>query len=127
LVSHIKEEHRLKVFENRVLRIIFGPKRDDVTGEWTKLDNEEIHNFYSSQNIIRRIKSRRMRSAGHVARMGEDRKWYKVLVEKLEEMRPLGKPRLRWEDGIRMALRETGWGVWSGFSWLRIGTGGGLL
>jgi hypothetical protein len=70
----LREEHRLKVFENRVLRRIFGPKRDEVTGEWTKLHNEELHNLYSSPDIIRQIKSRRMRWAGHVARMGEERK-----------------------------------------------------
>jgi hypothetical protein len=94
------------VFENRVLRRIFGPKRDDVTGEWGKLHNEELHNLYSSPDI-RQIKSRRMRWAGHVARMGEERKLYKVLVGKPERKRPLGRPRRRGEDGIRMDLRET--------------------
>jgi hypothetical protein len=89
----LREEHRLRVFENRVLRRIFGPKRDDVTGEWRKLHNEELHNLYSSPDIIRQIKSRRMRWAGHVARMGEERKVYKVLVGKPEGKRPLGRPR----------------------------------
>jgi hypothetical protein len=98
------------VFENRVLRRIFGPKRDEATGEWKKLHNEELHNLYSSPDIIRQVKSRRMRWAGHVVRMGEERKVYKVLVGKPEGKRPLGRPRRRWEDGIRMDLRETGWG-----------------
>jgi hypothetical protein len=115
------------VFEIRVLRRIFGPKRDEVTGEWTKLHNEELHNMYSSPNIIRQVKSRRMRWAGHMARMGEERKLYKVLMGKLKGKRPLGRPRRRWEDGIRMDLREIGLGVWIGFDWLRMGTGGGLL
>jgi len=84
------------VFENRVLRRIFGPKRDEVTGEWRKLHNEELHNLYSSPDIIRQVKSRRMRWAGHVARMGEERKVYKVLVGKSEGKRPLGRPRRRW-------------------------------
>jgi hypothetical protein len=99
------------VFENRVLRRIFGPKRDEVTGEWTKLHNEELHNLYSSPDIIRQIKSRRMRWAGHVGRMGEERKKvYKVLVGKPEGKRPLGRPRRRWEDGVRMDRREIGLG-----------------
>jgi hypothetical protein len=117
----------LRVFENRVLRRIFGSKRDEVTGEWRKLHIEELHNLYSSPDIIRQVKSRRMRWEGHVARMGEDRKVYKVLVGKPEGKRPLGRPRRRWEDGIRMDLREIGLGVWIGFDWHRIGTGGGVL
>jgi hypothetical protein len=123
-----REEHRLRVFENRVLRGIFGPKGDEVTGEWRKLQNGELHNLYSSPDIIRQIKSRRMRWAGHVARMGEGRNVYRVLVGKPEGNRPLERPRRRWEDGIKMDLSEIGWGgVWSGFSWLRIWTVGGLL
>jgi hypothetical protein len=114
----LREEHRLWVFENRVLRRIFGPKRDEVTGKWRKLHREELHNLYISPNIIRQIKSRRMRWAGHVAHMGEERKVYMVSVGK----RPLGWPRHSWEDGISMDL-----GVWSGLNWFRIGTGGGLL
>jgi hypothetical protein len=99
------------VFDNSVLRRIFGPKRDEVMGEWRKLHNEELHNLYSSPVIIRQVKSRRMRWAGHVARMGEERKVYKVLVGKPEGKRPLGRPRCRWEDGIRMDLRERlAWG-----------------
>jgi hypothetical protein len=98
------------VFENRVLRRIFGPKRDEVTGEWRKLHNEELHTLYPSPNIFREIKSRRIRWVGHVAHMGEERKLYKVLVGKPEGKRPLGRPRRRWEDGIRIDLRETGLG-----------------
>jgi hypothetical protein len=81
------------VFENRVLRRIFGPKRDDVTGDWSKLHNEELHNLYSSPNIIRMVKSRRMRWAGHVAPMGKKRNAYRILVGKPEGNRPLGRPR----------------------------------
>jgi hypothetical protein len=105
------------VFENRVLRRIFGPKRDGVTGEWRKLHNEELHNLYSSPDIIRQVKSKRMRWVGHVARMGEERKVYKVLVGKPEGKRPLGRPRCRWEDGIRMDLREIGL---AGVDWIRL-------
>jgi hypothetical protein len=105
------------VFENRVLRRIFGPKRDEVTGEWRKLHIEELHNLYSSTDIIRQVKSRRMRWAGHVARMGEERKVYKILVGKPEGKRPLGRPRSRWEDGIRMDLREIGLGC---VDWIRL-------
>jgi hypothetical protein len=94
------------VFQNRVLRRIFGPKRDEVTGEWRKLHNEELNNLYSSPNIVWVIKSRRMRWAEHVACMGEGRGVYRVLVEKPEGRRPLGRPRHRWEDNIRMDLRE---------------------
>jgi hypothetical protein len=105
------------VFENRVLRRIFGPKRDEVTGEWRKLHNEELHNLYSSPEIIRQVKSGRMRWAGRVARMGEERKVYKVLVGKTEGKRPLGRPRRRWEEGIRMDLEEIGLG---GVDWIRL-------
>jgi hypothetical protein len=103
----LREEHRLRVFENRVLRRIFGSKRDDVTGEWRRLHNEELQNLYSSPDIIRQVKSRRMRWAGHVARLEEERKMYKVWVGKPEGKRPLERPRRRWEDWIRMDLRET--------------------
>jgi hypothetical protein len=104
----LSEEHRLRVFENRVLRRIFVPNRDEVTGEWRKLHSEELRNLYSYPDIIRQVKSRRMRWAGHVARLGEERKVYKVLVGKPEGKIPLGRPRRRWEDGIRMDLRENG-------------------
>jgi hypothetical protein len=99
-----------KVFENRVLRRIFGPKRDEVTGEWRKLHNEELHILYSSSDIIRQIKSRIMTWATHVARMVEERNMYRVLMGKPEGKRSLGRPRLRWEDGIRVDLRAIDWG-----------------
>jgi hypothetical protein len=105
----LREEHRLRVFENRVLRGIFGPKMDEVMREWMKLHNGELHNLYSSQDIIRQIKSRRMWWVGHVARMGEGRNVYRVLVGKPEGKRPTERPRRRWEDGIKMDLREAGW------------------
>jgi hypothetical protein len=88
-----------------VLRRIFGPKRDEVTGEWRKMHNWELHNLYSSPDIIRQVKSRRMRWAGHVAHMGEGRNVYRVLMGKPKGKRPLEKPRHRWEDGIKMDLR----------------------
>jgi hypothetical protein len=111
----------------RVLRRIFGPKWDEETGEWRRLHNKKLFALYSSPNIIRVIKSRRLRWAGHVARMGERRGAYRALVRKPEGRRPLGRPRLRWEDNIKMDLRELGWGAQTGLIWLRIGTGGGLL
>jgi hypothetical protein len=98
------------VFENRVLRRIFGPKRDEATGEWGKLHYEELHDLYSSPSIIRIIKARRMRWAGHVARMGEKKNAYRLLVGKPEGRRPLGRPRYRWVDNIRIDLVEVGWG-----------------
>jgi hypothetical protein len=91
----LREEHRLRVFENRVLRRIFGPKRE-VHGSWRKLHNDELHSLYSSPNIVRVIKSRWMRWAGHVARMGEGRGVYRVLIGRPEGKRPLGRPRCRW-------------------------------
>ena len=100
----LREERRLRVFENRVLRRIFGPKRDEVTGEWRKVHNEELNDLYCSPNIVWVIKSRRMRWVGHVARMGERRGVYWVLVEKPEGKRPLGRPRRIWKDNIIMEL-----------------------
>jgi hypothetical protein len=109
------EEHRLRVFENRVLRI-FGPKREEG-GSWRKLHNDELHDLYSSSNIVRVIKSRRMIGAGHVACMGEGRGAYRFLVGRLEGKRPLGRRRRRWEDNIKMDLRETGI---DGANWIRL-------
>jgi hypothetical protein len=94
--------------ENRVLRRVFGPKADEVTGEWRKLHNEELNDLYSLPNIVRVVKSRRMRWAGHVARMGEERGVHCVLVGKPEGKRPLGRPRRRLEDNIKMDLQEVG-------------------
>ena len=104
------------MFENMVLRRIFGPRREEVTGEWRRLHNEEINDLYSSPNIVRVIKLRRMRWAGHVARMGEER--YRVLVGKPEGRRPLWRPRRRWVDNIRMALQEVecGYMDWIGLA-----------
>ena len=106
--------------ENGVLRRILGPKRDEVTGEWRKLHNEELNDLYCSPNIVQVIKSRRMRWAGHVARMAEGRGVYRVLVGKPEGKRPLGRPRRRWEDNIEMDLQE----VWMwGYGLDRAGPG----
>ena len=114
----LREQRKLRVFENMVLRRIFGPRRDEVTGEWRRLHNEELNGLYSSPNIVWVIKSRRMRWAGHVARMVEEREVYRVLVGKLDG--PLGRPRRRWVDNIRMDLQEVGWrGAWTGLIWLR--------
>ena len=106
----LREERRLRVFENRVLRRLFGPRKDDVTGERRKLHNEDLNDLYCSTNIIRVIKSRRMRWAEHVARMGDRRGVYRFLVGKHEGKRPLGRPRRRWEDNIKMELQEVGCG-----------------
>jgi len=106
----LREERRLRVFENRVLRRVFGPRRDEVTGEWKKLHNEELRNLYSLPSIVRVVKSRIMRWAWHVTLMGEGRGVHRVLVGKPEGKRPLGRPRRRWEDNIKMDLREVGGG-----------------
>jgi hypothetical protein len=123
----LEEEHRLRVFENRVLRRIFGPKRNEVTEEWRKLHSGELHILYSSVNIIRQIKSRRMRWAGHAERMGEGRNVYRVLMGK-----PEGKNYLEDQDvdgrmGSKWTFGGLVGGLWSGFNWLRIGIVGGLL
>jgi hypothetical protein len=107
--------------------LTFGPKRDEETGCWRKLHNEELHNLYSSPSIIRIIKSRRMRWAGHVERMEEKSKLYKILVGNPEGKRPLGRPRRRWVDNIKLAHVEISWEIWIGLTWLRIGISGGLL
>jgi hypothetical protein len=106
----LTDENRLRVFENRVLRRIFGPMRDEVIESWRKMHNEELYNLYCSPSIIRMIKSRRMRWEGHVARIGEKRDAYRILMRKPEGKRPIGGPRRRWEDNIKMELRELGWG-----------------
>jgi hypothetical protein len=107
---HNNYYYYLRVFKNRVLKRIFGPKRDEVTGEWIQLHNKELRDLYSSPSIIRIIKSRRMRWAGHVARMGEKRNANRLLVGKPVGKRPLGRPRRRWVDNIRMDLGKGGWG-----------------
>jgi hypothetical protein len=113
----LREQHRLRVFENKVLRRIFRPKRDQVTGQWRKLHNEEIRDLYSSPSVIRIIKSRRIKWVGHVARMREKRNVYRLLVGKPEGKRPLGRPRRRWVDNIKMDLLEMGWG---GVDWISL-------
>jgi hypothetical protein len=115
LVSHFGE-HRLRVFENRVLRRIFGPKREGDRS-WRTLHNDELHSLYSSPNIVRVIKSRRMRWAGHVARTGEGRGVYRVLIGRPEGKTPLRRPRRRWEDNIKMDLREIGI---DGANWIQL-------
>jgi hypothetical protein len=116
----LREECTLAVFENRVLRRIFGPKRDEVTGEWNKLPNEELNDLHCSPNIVRVIQPIKMRWAGHVACMREKRGVYKVLVGKLEGKKPLGRPRCRWEDSMKMGLKEVGCGV---IDWIELGQG----
>jgi hypothetical protein len=115
----LREEHKLGVFENKVLRRIFGPKREE-DGSWRKLHNDELHNLYSSPNIVSVIKSSRLRWAGHVARMGEGRDVYRILVGRPEVKRPLGRPRRRWEDNIKMDLRDIGI---DGVNWIRVAQG----
>jgi hypothetical protein len=106
----LREECRLRVFENSVLRSVFGPKRDEVTGEWRKLHNEELNDLYCSPTIVWVMKLRRMRWAGHVAQTGEGRGVYRVLVGKYEGKRPLGRPKCRWEVNNKMDLQEVGCG-----------------
>jgi hypothetical protein len=110
------------VFENRVLRRILSGKRDEITWEWRKLHNEHLNDLYSSPNIIQVIKSRIMRWAGHVARIGERRGKCRNSVGKPEGKRPLGTPRRRWEDNIKTNLQEVGWEAWSGLILIRIWT-----
>jgi hypothetical protein len=112
----LREEHRLRVSENRVLRRIFGPKRDE-DGSLRKLHNDELHSLYSSPNIVEVIISRRMRWVGHAARMGRGRCVYRVLVVRPEDQRPVGRPRCRWEDKIKTDLREI---RIDGANWIRL-------
>ena len=114
----LREERKLRVFENMMLRRIFGPRRDEVTGEWRRLHNEELNDLYTSPNIVRMIKSRRMRWAEHVARVGKERGLYRVLVGKPEGGIPQGRPRRRWVDNIRMDLQEVecGYMDWIGLA-----------
>ena len=114
----LRDETKLRVFENMVLRRIFGPRRDEVTKEWRRLHNEELNDLYCSPNIVRVIKSRRMRWAGNVARVGEERRVYRVLVGKPEGKRPLGRSRRRWVHNIRMDLKEVvcGYMDWIGLA-----------
>jgi hypothetical protein len=100
----LREKRRLRVFKNRVLRKIFGLKRAEVTGEWRKLHNEELNDLYCSPSIVRVVKSIRMRWAGHVARMSDRRDVFRVLMRKPEDKRPMGRPRRRWENNIKMDL-----------------------
>jgi len=114
----LREERKLRVFENMVLRRIFGSRRDEVTGEWRRSHNEELNDLYFTSNIVRVIKFRRMRWAGHVARMGEERVVYRFLVGKPEGRRPLGRPRCRCVDG--WISRRWDVIIWTGMSWSRI-------
>jgi hypothetical protein len=123
----LREEHGLRVFENRVLRKIFGVKRDEVTGEWRRLHNEELNDLYSSPNIIRVIKSRIMRWAGHVARMGEGTGAYRILVGRPEGRNQLEDPGVDGRIILKWIFKKWDGEAWTGLIWLRIGTGGGLL
>jgi hypothetical protein len=114
----LREKRRLRVFENRVLRRVFGPRRDEVIREWRKLHNEELNDLYCSPNILRLMKSRRMRWAGHVALMVERRGLFRAFVGKPEGKRPLGRPRRRREDNIKMDLQEVGCG--GGVDWIEL-------
>jgi len=123
----LREDRKLRVFEKKVLRRIFGHRRDEVTGEWRRLHNEELNDLCSSPNIVRVIKSRRKRWAGHVARMGEERRVYRVFLGKPEGRRPLG--RLAVDGWIILGMISRRWdvGIWTGLGWFRIETGGGRL
>jgi len=110
-----------------MLKTIFGPKRDEVTGEWRQVNNEGLNDLYCSPNFNRVIKSRRMRWPGHVARIGESKGAYRVLVGKIEGKRSFGRLSSGWENNIKMYLQELGWAAWTGLIWLRTGTGGGHL
>ena len=121
------EKRRLRVSESRVLRTVFGPRREEVTRQWRKQHNEEIYYLYSSPNIVRVKKSRRMRLEGHVARIGEKRGVYRVLVGKSEGKRLLAETQAYGKIILRWIFRKWDVGEWTGSSWLRIRTGGGHL
>jgi hypothetical protein len=123
----LRNECRLRVFQNRVLRRIFGPKRYEVTVEWKKLHNEELNDLYCSPNTIWAIKSTIIRWAGHLASIGDCRGVYMVLVGKPEGKRPLCRPNLRWEEILRWVCRKWDQGAWTGLIWLRKRTGVGHL
>ena len=117
----LREEHRLRVLENGVLRKLFGPKKDEVKGNWRRLHNEELYALYSSPNVIRMIKSRKMTWMGQVTRMGDRRGACRILVGRLEGRRPFERPRIGCEDNIKMNLQEVGWGGmgWTDLAWDR--------
>jgi hypothetical protein len=117
----------MRVFENMVCSRIFGSRREEITGKWRRLHNEELNDLYSSPNIVRVIKSRKIRWVGHVALMGEERGMYRVLVGKPEGKIPLGRPRRRRVVNIRRISRRWDVGIWTGLGWPRIETGGGRL
>jgi hypothetical protein len=129
LVPLTKGGTYLRVFENRVLRKMYGSKREEVAGGWRRLHNEEVHNLYASSHTINVMKSRRMRWADHVERMGDMRNVYRVLVGKRKRKSPLGRPKRRWENNIRIYLliRKDIAKLCTGYVWLRIWTSGGLL
>jgi hypothetical protein len=114
--SELREEHRLSVFQNRMLRI-FGPKRNEVIGDWRKMHNEELHNLYSSPSIIRMIKTRRMRWREHAARMEQKINAYRIQMEKRDGRIPLGRPRRRWKENIKTGLGKIQWG---GMNWIHL-------
>jgi hypothetical protein len=105
-----REERRLRVFENRVLMRLFGTKRDEMTGEWRKQYNKELNDLYPLPNIVRVGTSKRIRCAGHVARLGDVRVVHRLVVGNPERKSPLGRPTCRWEDNIKMDLQEVGGG-----------------
>jgi len=123
----LREEHRLRVFENRVLRRIFGSRRDKVTGVWRKIHNEELHDLYSFLNIVPLNRSRRIRWAGHVARMGRREAYTGLWLGNLRERDHLKDPGVDGRIILRWNFRKWDVGAWTGSSWLRIGTGGGDL
>ena len=123
----MREEQRFGVFESKVLRKTLEAKRDEISEEWRKLHNTELHALCSSPKLIRNLQSKRQRWAGHVARMEEFRNAYRVLMGRSDGKRPLGRPRRRWEDNIKMDLKEVGCDARNWMALLKIGTNGGLM